>query len=164
MLFDRFKQVAAFVFAFHGVCTDGRVCIGTGGSPTYVLHMRDLYALRKASRHYPVAIIGERIDPEVVRWMTDQGIAGLSVLDHTDSSALCDWIAVNHLHTGELLCMGSDDSDLSLLGRVDFGACTADAVEDIKAAATYISPKNGGAGAVRDVIEKVMRLQGVWGR
>ena len=41
-------------------------------------------------------------------------------------------------------------------------ACPADAVEEIKAICHYISPKIGGDGAVRDVIEKVMKIQGKW--
>jgi 3-deoxy-D-manno-octulosonate 8-phosphate phosphatase (KDO 8-P phosphatase) len=40
--------------------------------------------------------------------------------------------------------------------------CPADAATEIKIQADYISPRNGGDGAVRDVIEKVMRTQDKW--
>jgi 3-deoxy-D-manno-octulosonate 8-phosphate phosphatase (KDO 8-P phosphatase) len=40
--------------------------------------------------------------------------------------------------------------------------CPADAAEEVKAISQYISPCNGGRGAVRDVIEKVLKVQGKW--
>jgi 3-deoxy-D-manno-octulosonate 8-phosphate phosphatase (KDO 8-P phosphatase) len=42
------------------------------------------------------------------------------------------------------------------------GACPADSADEILAIADYISPKNGGRGAVRDLIEQVMKVQGKW--
>jgi 3-deoxy-D-manno-octulosonate 8-phosphate phosphatase (KDO 8-P phosphatase) len=48
------------------------------------------------------------------------------------------------------------------LGSVGLGCCPADAVNDIKAAAQYISSKGGGEGCVRDVIEKVLKINGHW--
>jgi 3-deoxy-D-manno-octulosonate 8-phosphate phosphatase (KDO 8-P phosphatase) len=40
--------------------------------------------------------------------------------------------------------------------------CPADAIEEIKAISHYISPKNGGEGCVRDIIEKVLKIQNLW--
>jgi 3-deoxy-D-manno-octulosonate 8-phosphate phosphatase (KDO 8-P phosphatase) len=40
--------------------------------------------------------------------------------------------------------------------------CPADAVQEIKAVSTYISPYKGGEGCVREVVEKVMKLRGDW--
>ena len=59
--------------------------------------------------------------------------------------------------------MGDDVPDLKILSRPDLlSTCPADAIPEIQAAVKYVSPFKGGEGAVRDVIEKVMKLQGRW--
>jgi len=58
--------------------------------------------------------------------------------------------------------MGDDIPDLKVMKLVGIPTCPADASNDIKAVSTYISPFNGGKTAVRDVIEKVLKLQGKW--
>ncbi len=53
--------------------------------------------------------------------------------------------------------------DLKILSRPDLlSTCPADAIPEIQMAVKYVSPFGGGKGAVRDVIEKVMKLQGKW--
>ena len=58
--------------------------------------------------------------------------------------------------------MGDDIPDYDVMRLAGVSACPADAAEEIKAVADYISHKNGGCGCVRDVIEQVLRLQGQW--
>jgi 3-deoxy-D-manno-octulosonate 8-phosphate phosphatase (KDO 8-P phosphatase) len=77
-------------------------------------------------------------------------------------SVLNKWIQTNELDLEDVLFMGDDVPDLAVMKTVGFPVCPADAIEDIKSLCHYISPKGGGKGAVRDVIEKVMRLQGTW--
>jgi 3-deoxy-D-manno-octulosonate 8-phosphate phosphatase (KDO 8-P phosphatase) len=62
----------------------------------------------------------------------------------------------------QILYMGDDIPDMKMLKIVGIPTCPNDAVEDIKAICTYIASKPGGRGAVREVIEKVMRSQGKW--
>ena len=58
--------------------------------------------------------------------------------------------------------MGDDIPDLPAMSVVGIAACPADAVPEIKEVANYISHLNGGAGCVRDVIEKVLRVNNHW--
>jgi 3-deoxy-D-manno-octulosonate 8-phosphate phosphatase (KDO 8-P phosphatase) len=62
----------------------------------------------------------------------------------------------------QVLFMGDDMPDLSAMKLVGLSACPKDAARDILEMAAYISPWQGGMGCVRDVIEKVMRIQGNW--
>jgi len=66
------------------------------------------------------------------------------------------------ISAGEVLYMGDDIPDLQVMKLVGLPTCPADAVEEIKAISTFISPYNGGKTAVRDIIEKVMKVQGRW--
>jgi 3-deoxy-D-manno-octulosonate 8-phosphate phosphatase (KDO 8-P phosphatase) len=58
--------------------------------------------------------------------------------------------------------MGDDIPDLEVMKLAGLAVCPADAAEEVKAISAYISPNKGGSGAVRDVIEKVLKVQGKW--
>jgi uncharacterized protein with von Willebrand factor type A (vWA) domain len=62
----------------------------------------------------------------------------------------------------QVLYMGDDIPDLKIMQLVGLPTCPADAVPEIKAISTYISPYTGGKTAVRDIIEKVLRVQQQW--
>jgi 3-deoxy-D-manno-octulosonate 8-phosphate phosphatase (KDO 8-P phosphatase) len=58
--------------------------------------------------------------------------------------------------------MGDDIPDYHVMKLVGLPTCPQDACPEIKSISKYISHKNGGKGAVRDVIEQVMKVQGKW--
>lgn len=58
--------------------------------------------------------------------------------------------------------MGDDIPDIDIMKAIGLPTCPADAAEEVKAVAKYISPALGGRGCVRDVIEKVLKIQGKW--
>ena len=62
----------------------------------------------------------------------------------------------------EVLVMGDDIPDYKMMQLAGMKCCPSDAAEEIKGIADYISPRPGGNGAVRDVIETVLRLHGKW--
>jgi 3-deoxy-D-manno-octulosonate 8-phosphate phosphatase (KDO 8-P phosphatase) len=58
--------------------------------------------------------------------------------------------------------MGDDMPDVEVMKSVFLPTCPADACDEVIAIAKYISSKNGGKGCVRDVIEKVLKLNNDW--
>ena len=62
----------------------------------------------------------------------------------------------------QVLYMGDDIPDFHVMKLVGLPTCPQDATSEIKAICNYISHKNGGKGAARDVIEQVMKVQGKW--
>jgi 3-deoxy-D-manno-octulosonate 8-phosphate phosphatase (KDO 8-P phosphatase) len=58
--------------------------------------------------------------------------------------------------------MGDDIPDMLAMREVGLAACPEDAVEEVRNIAQYISPKGGGKGCVRDLLEQAMRLKGIW--
>ena len=164
MLFDRFERVKAFMFAVDGVCTDGGLWVGNDRSAWHSrVHSRDYYALRVAAAcDYPIAIVGEQQEVGIRSFMEEAGINDVFFNMGDKNAVLRDWMAAKGLAAEQVLCMGSDIPDLCKMELAGFNVCPVDAVEDVKKVAAYISPCAGGAGAVRDVVEKVMRLQGTW--
>ena len=66
------------------------------------------------------------------------------------------------LDVKQIVFMGDDIPDLQVMKEVGVPACPADAVPEIKEICKFISERPGGKGAVRDVIERVLKVQGKW--
>ena len=163
MLFDRFKQVKAFVFDVDGVLSDGNVLVTERGEQLRVFNIKDGYAIQLAvNKGYPVAIITGGTSIGVKKRMEALGITDVYLGVHDKAAILHDWLSRNQLQATDILYMGDDVPDLESMKAVGVPTCPGDAVEAIKAVSVYISPRNGGDGAVRDVIEKVMKLQYTW--
>jgi 3-deoxy-D-manno-octulosonate 8-phosphate phosphatase (KDO 8-P phosphatase) len=58
--------------------------------------------------------------------------------------------------------VGDDFTDVVIMRRVGFGIATANARDEVKAAANWITPNRGGQGAVRDVVQLILTAQGHW--
>jgi len=67
------------------------------------------------------------------------------------------------LTADQLMYVGDDMPDYEVMQVVGIAACPVDAVEDIKTISHYMSPFKGGRGVVRDILEKILKLQGKWG-
>ncbi len=163
MLFDQFKRVKAFVFDVDGVLSDGNILVTEQGDQLRSFNIKDGYAMQLAvKRGYPMAIITGGRSFGVKRRMEGLGIEDVFLGVSDKTSVLQEWLSGKGLTPEDILYMGDDIPDLDNLKIVGLPTCPADATEEIKAIAGYISFRNGGQGAVRDVIEKVMRLQGTW--
>ena len=68
----------------------------------------------------------------------------------------------NEIESSKALYMGDDMPDLAVMKEVGLSACPVDACNEIKEIAHYVSPIAGGQGCVRDVIEKVLKLNDDW--
>lgn len=163
MPFDQFKRVRAFVFDVDGVFSDGSILVTESGDQLRKFNVRDGYAAQLAvKKGYPIAVITGGKSIGVQRRMNGLGIKDVYLGVNDKSTVLHDWLSGNQLTLADILYMGDDIPDLKSMKIAGFPACPSDAVEEIKAVSIYISPRKGGAGAVRDVIEKVMKLQGTW--
>ena len=72
------------------------------------------------------------------------------------------YVQEHQLDLGKILYMGDDMPDYQVMRLVGMPVCPHDAAQEILEIAQYVSPKKGGEGAVRDVIEKVLKLAGKW--
>ena len=73
-----------------------------------------------------------------------------------------NYLIQNDLTPDQVLFMGDDIPDLQIMKLAGLAVCPLDAVEEIKAISHYISSKNGGEGCVRDIVEKVLKIQNLW--
>jgi len=126
-------------------------------------YIKDGYALQLAVKQgYPIAVITGGKSLGVKFRLEGLGIKDVFIDISNKTLVLEQWMKQNHIHAEDILYMGDDIPDIHAMEMVGLASCPADAVEDIKAISHYISSKKGGKGAVRDIIEKVLRLQDKW--
>ncbi|WEK34429.1 MAG: HAD hydrolase family protein [Candidatus Pseudobacter hemicellulosilyticus] len=162
-LLDQFKAVTTFVFDMDGVLTDGSLLILDNGQFIRKMNIKDGFALQLAvKRGYRVAVIsGSVSDPAILR-LNHLGIKDVFMGISNKKAKLAAYMEEHGLQPGEVLFMGDDIPDYAVMTSISMPCAPADAVPEIKQIARYISPHNGGAGCVRDVVEKVLKLNQHW--
>lgn len=157
------KNIKLFVFDVDGVLTDGSLILLENGEMARQMNIKDGYALQLAIKHgYDILIISGGSSSAVKIRLQKLGIQHifLGVIDK--KNLLLNFVAEHLLKKEEILYMGDDLPDLLPMKEAGVACAPADAVPEIKSIAHYISPAFGGKGCVRDVIEKVLKLNGHW--
>jgi len=158
-----FGNITTFIFDVDGVLTDGSVWSYAEEEYVRRFYIKDGYAIEKALQAgYQVAIISGGNEPGVQNRLSFLGIQHIH-LGIKDKKKVLQELAVGlNCQTAHILYMGDDIPDIQLMKEVGLPCCPSDAASDAKNASLYISSFAGGRGAVRDVIEKVMRVRGDW--
>ncbi len=162
-ILELFKKITTFIFDVDGVLTDGTVLVLEDGLQARRMNIKDGFALQMAEKNeYRVLVISGGNSPQVVQRLEKLGITNIhmSVLDK--KAFILHYIAENNLKKEEVLYMGDDLPDLPAMSVVGLPCCPADAVNEVKEFVQYISPVSGGNACVRDVIEKVLKLNDHW--
>lgn len=160
---DRFQAIDTFMFDVDGVMTDGGVLVLSTGEMARIMNTKDGYALQLAvKRGYNIFVITGSSFSAVEKRMNNLGVKHVYFEVKDKKSYAQKLMGEFNLDPKKTLFMGDDLSDLPAFDVVALGCCPSDAVEDVRIAADYISSKKGGAGCVRDVIERVLKANGHW--
>lgn len=160
---EQFRHIRTFIFDVDGVLTDGTIQLLPGGEQSRKMNIRDGYALQLAVKMgYRVAIISGGRSESVVSRLNGLGITDIFTGVTDKSEKLEDYALEHDLLWEQMLFMGDDIPDHRAMQLCGIAACPADAAPEIKSISRYISPVAGGQGCVRDVIEKVLKLNGHW--
>lgn len=158
-----FKHIKTFVFDVDGVLTDGNLLVLADGQQARQMNIKDGYALQLAiKKGYRVLVISGGSDDAVKLRLEKLGVADVYLKVEHKKEKLTGYAQQHQLQWNEILFMGDDIPDHSAMQLVALPCCPADAVTEIKQLAVYISNCKGGRGCVRDVIEKVLKLNGHW--
>lgn len=162
-LLQLFKQIKTFVFDVDGVLATEILVILQGGDMARNMNSKDGYALQLAvKKGYNVAIISGGTSEPVRQRLERLGVQDVFLGIHNKKEKLLEYVLANTLRLEEILYMGDDIPDYTVMNLVGLPCCPADAVQEIKQISKYISPVDGGKGCGRDVIEKVLKLNGHW--
>jgi 3-deoxy-D-manno-octulosonate 8-phosphate phosphatase (KDO 8-P phosphatase) len=160
----RLKRIKLFLCDVDGVLTDGSIFIG-GEREFKRFNIRDGLGMILARRAglkvgwvsaRPSLATKLRADELKIDFLVQQG-------DHTSKTgAIEQLLAQEKLTWPETCFVGDDIIDLGPIQRAGMAAAVGDGVEEAKAAAHYVTRACGGRGAVREVIELILKQQGKW--
>ena len=160
---EKIQKINTFIFDFDGVLSDGKIYVQHDGEQVRATNVKDGYALEYALRRgYNVAVIsGGYAESMRLRYKDFPGME--MYLKVRDKIVMFhEYVEKHHIQPENVLIMGDDIPDYKMMLLAGIKSCPADAAEEIKQIADYVSPKNGGNGAVRDVIEQVLKSHGKW--
>jgi len=157
------EHITTFIFDVDGVLTDGTVTIMTNGDMLRRMNIKDGYALKTAvDAGFNVCIISGGSNLGVQKRLEGLGITDIYLGAHHKIDQLNDYTNQHNIDLKNVLYVGDDIPDYPVMKLVGLPCCPQDAAPEIKAISKYISHKLGGKGAVRDVIEQVLKVQGKW--
>jgi 3-deoxy-D-manno-octulosonate 8-phosphate phosphatase (KDO 8-P phosphatase) len=158
-----FEKVKAFVFDIDGVLTDGMLHVQESGELLRRMNIKDGYALQLAvKKGYKVWIISGGHSSASIRRLNNLGVMDVYIGVGDKVQKLNELLAATDLSLDQVLFMGDDMPDIPSLKTVGLATCPNDAAVEVCNVAHYISPIKGGHGCVRDVIEKVLKINNHW--
>jgi 3-deoxy-D-manno-octulosonate 8-phosphate phosphatase (KDO 8-P phosphatase) len=166
-LLRRARAVRALVLDVDGVLTDGRLITLPGGPPGDIkaFHTRDGLGLRLAGHAgWRLALLSGRSSAAVEARAAELGIPDVMQGAFPKMPVFNAWLRRHGLPPGEVAYMGDDIVDVPVLRHAGFAAAPADAHPEALAACHWVSRLAGGAGAVREMVDLLLRAQGAWDR
>lgn len=157
------NNITTFIFDVDGVLTDSSVHVTENGEMLRIMNIRDGFALKAAIESgYHVCIISGGNNEGVRIRLKNLGIKNIYLASPNKVATFNEYKDLFKIKPEQVLYMGDDIPDFHVMQLVGLPTCPQDASPEIKAISKYISHKNGGKGAVREVIEQVMKVQCKW--
>ena len=160
---ERARRIKLLILDCDGVLTDGRIIMLPDGGETKAFDVKDGHAMVMAQRAgLRIAIISGRKSSVVRARATELGVAHLHEMAWVKMEPYEKILTEEGLTDGEVCFAGDDVVDIPLLRRAGLGVAVADAVEEAKQHSHLVTTKPGGRGAVREVIEFILKAQDKW--
>lgn len=162
-ILEKFKGIKTFVFDVDGVLTNSSLLLLEDGQMARQMNIKDGYALQLAIKFgYRVLIISGGTSLAVKERLRRLGVEDCFIKIEDKKATLVEYVSQHGLLWNEILFMGDDIPDYTCMQICGLPCCPADAANEITQISHYISPFTGGKGCARDVIEKVLKLNGHW--
>lgn len=160
---EQLATIDTIILDVDGVLTDSLLHVLENGQLLRRMHTRDGYALKRAAQlGYRIIIITGGRSEGVTTRLKNLGITEIYSGIQDKLEVLDDLIEIYGLQLSTTTYMGDDLPDYEPMRLVALPACPSNAAPEIKAISQYISPYKGGEGCVRDLLEKIMKVQGKW--
>ncbi len=162
-LADACSRIELILSDVDGVLTNGGIQFIDGGQQMVTFHIRDGMGARlwrEAGKRFGI-VTGR--DLEAVRRRAWEMRIDVSRLGCDDKLPAVDEIAAELGLSREQICfMGDDLLDLKAIQAVGLGVAVADAVEEVRRAAKYVTSVPGGRAPLREVVELILKNTGRW--
>ncbi|WP_294585985.1 HAD hydrolase-like protein [uncultured Bacteroides sp.] len=159
------KKIKALVFDVDGVLSANVIPMSSDGEPLRTVNIKDGYSLHLAAKQGILLgiITGGKTEAVRKRFMS-LGLAeeNIYMASSVKIHDYRDFRDRHKLKDEEILYVGDDIPDMEVMNVCGLPCCPNDAAPEIKAVARYISHADGGYGCGRDIVEQVLKVQGLW--
>jgi 3-deoxy-D-manno-octulosonate 8-phosphate phosphatase (KDO 8-P phosphatase) len=153
-------KIELLVLDVDGVLTDGRLYFSPRGEELKVFHVRDGHGIKLLMQSgVAVAAVSGRRSAAVSVRMRELGVGHVKQACRDKVAALADLTRRLGIDPEASACIVDDTSDLPLMSAVGFAAAVADAHPLVRSAAHWTSAAGGGAGAVRELCDAILRAR-----
>lgn len=160
---EQFAPIRTLIFDIDGVLTNSQILATEEGHLLRSVNIKDGYAIQLAiKKGYNIWIISGGTSDAMKTRFENLGMKEVHIRVKDKKALLQELMTKHNTNAAEMLYMGDDIPDYGVMKLVGLPVCPADACPEIKEVSKYISPVQGGMGCVRDVLEKVLRLNGDW--
>lgn len=158
---SRLKRIRLILLDVDGVMTDGSILHSSSGDELRRFDVKDGYGVVKARKAGLVfGIISGKRSPIVSARARELGIGEVVQRSRDKERDYLKILSKLKVEEREAAFIGDDDPDLPVLRRVGFAAAPSDAMERVKREVHYVCSNRGGRGAVREVIELILKARG----
>jgi 3-deoxy-D-manno-octulosonate 8-phosphate phosphatase (KDO 8-P phosphatase) len=158
----RLARIRLFLCDVDGVLTDGMVQMGNGVE-SKCFNILDGLGMRLLQRAgVKVGWVSRRPSSATSMRAEDLKIDHLIQIDGSKVEAVEALLDRSGVAWGEVCYVGDDIVDLGVLGRAGVAVGVANAIEEVKAVVDYVTEREGGRGAVREVAELILKAQNRW--
>ena len=160
---ERIQKIKVLVMDVDGVMTDGQIIYDSSGKETKNFSVLDGYGLVMWRRSgFKSAIITARASKVVSLRAGDLKIDKVYLDAYPKMEAYQKLVKDLKVKDEEVCFIGDDLPDMEVLQRVGFAVAVPNAVQEVKKIVHHITDRKGGEGAVREVIELILKTQGKW--
>jgi len=158
----KLKSVKLFLCDVDGVLTDGTVYMG-GGVETKRFHIRDGLGLKFLQLYgIPVGWVSRRPSSATEQRAKDLKIDFVVQHDGGKIEGVEKILRQTGKDWADVCYVGDDIVDIAVLNRVGLAVAVGDAVAETKQAADYVTKAHGGNGAIREIVEMILKAQNKW--
>jgi 3-deoxy-D-manno-octulosonate 8-phosphate phosphatase (KDO 8-P phosphatase) len=159
----RVRHIKLLLMDCDGVLTDGRIWLTAEGDEQKAFHVHDGQGIGLFHRAgLRTGIISGRRSDAVERRAEELKISFVRQYANDKVKAFEEILAEAEVSADECAYIGDDIADIPLMQRVEVAIAVADAADETKEAAHYVTRAAGGRGAVREVCEIILKVQGRW--
>lgn len=161
---ERIGQVKHLFFDIDGVLTDGSVTVFNDGSQIRKFNIKDGWAISRCVKlGYNFVVISAGRDDSVIKRLQYLGVKEINIGVTDKLDFFQKYLNQNGWELSNCLYMGDDMADYLVMKQKEvLSVCPQDAADDIVSISDYVCSKNGGYGAAREILEKLLKIQDKW--
>jgi len=160
---EKARDIKLLILDVDGVLTDGNIVYTDRGEELKAFNVKDGHGLKLLMRAgIQVALITGRSSAAVAHRARDLGITRVYQKALNKIEAYEELRRTGDLRDEEICVVGDDLPDLPILRTCGFAVAVADSVEEVKREVDYVTNKEAGKGAVREVCDIILKARGLW--